>query len=304
MTSLQQSADDLCYTQQLQRQEHESYLAEEHTRLDQEGRDRQYAESLANEFKQVSVNDSYTHPSAPPVVQAAHQYNIPAYSTNAYPTMAPTQPSQYNATPATSAALYGTYVTGAPVQSPPLMQPPQGYVPNQQPGPSYGGQNPSSSSTSIGGGSGRSGGQQPVYHYNNDTPPSVASPTYTPSSNAPAYNAGSNAATVDPTLRAKVGQPLLTHFCLTYIVYNTPISTALMQALRLVDMGFPYDRAERALQHYRGDEHQALNSLLDPDSFTAAANSSYGSNNTSQPPQQQQQQKPSAGLFGSPWGRK
>ena len=211
MTSLQQSADDLCYTQQLQRQEHESCLAEEHTRLDQEGRDRQYAESLANEFKQVSVNDSYTHPSAPPVVQAAHQYNTPAYSTNAYPTMAPTQPTQYNATTAANTALYGTYVTGAPVQSPPLMQASQGYVPNQQPVPSYGGYNPSSSSTSIGGASGRGVGQQSVYHYNNDTPPSVASPTYTPSSNAPPYNAGPSAATVDPTLRDKVCPSLPTH---------------------------------------------------------------------------------------------
>ena len=74
-------------------------------------------------------------------------------------------------------------------------------------------------------------------------------------------------------------------------------------------MGFPYDRAERALQHYRGDEHQALNSLLDPDSFTTATNrGNVNNNSTKQPPQQQQQQqppqKPSAGLFGSPWGRK
>ena len=137
--------------------------------------------------------------------------------------MAPTQPSQYNAPQAANTALYGSYVTGAPVQSPPLMQASQGYVPHQQPGPSYGGYNPSSSSASSGGGSGgssgRGGGQQPAYHYNNDKPPSVASPSYTSSSNAPAYNAGTNTATVDPTLRDKVGQPLLTHFCLTSGIY-------------------------------------------------------------------------------------
>jgi len=128
LTNLIQSVEDISYSQQLLRQEFENQLMHDFERSTQEQKDREYAQTIANEFAAANISPpSSTHPPTtyPPTTYPPTTYPPSSHSNDlaSYPAVpGPTKPQK---------PLPSNVYAGAPITTPPFITPnlnsPNGY---------------------------------------------------------------------------------------------------------------------------------------------------------------------------------